>query len=39
MDTFLRSEGRGVGELAASLDNPGMTLTIYALHMHEYLRR
>lgn len=31
MDTFLRSSGRGVGELAASLDNAGMTLTIYAL--------
>jgi transposase len=31
MDTFLRSSGRGVGELAASLDNAGRTLPIYAL--------
>jgi transposase len=31
MDTCLRSSGRGVGELAASLDNAGMTLTRYAL--------
>jgi transposase len=31
MATCLRSSGRGVGELAASLDNAGMTLTRYAL--------
>src|SRR5262245_13653840 len=28
---FLHSSGRGVGELAASLDNAGMPLTLYAL--------
>ena len=28
---FLNGSGRGVGELGASLDNPGMTLTIHAL--------
>jgi hypothetical protein len=31
MDPFLPSSGRGVGELVASLDHAGMTLTIYAL--------
>src|SRR5262245_12207061 len=31
MDTFLHREGRGVGELAASLDNAGMPRTLYAL--------
>jgi len=31
MDTFLHSAGRGVGELVASLDHAGMTLTLDAL--------
>jgi hypothetical protein len=31
MAKFLNGSGRGVGELAASLASPGMTLTIHAL--------
>jgi transposase len=31
MSKFLHGSGRGVGERDASLDNPGMTLTIHAL--------
>jgi hypothetical protein len=31
MPTFLHSSGRGGGKRDASLDNPGMTLTIHAL--------
>jgi transposase len=32
MHKFLNGEGRGVGELDASRDDHGMTLTLYALH-------